>query len=107
MPNVVEIDHFPARARQGADHHLVGSPEASLTTELAYCLCARVYDPDFKTAAYLQAGVREVWRVDLRDHTVFVSRQGGPVDEPHAGRLIWHPAEMPQPLELDLRSVFR
>lgn len=67
---------------------------------------SRVYDRDFKTVAYLQAGVREVWRVDLRDRTVFVSQQGGPLDEPHIGRLVWHPAEMPQPLELDLRSIF-
>ena len=67
---------------------------------------SRIYDRDFKTAAYLQAGVREVWRVDLRDRTVYVSRPGGPVEVPHGDRLTWHPAEMVEPLELDLRRIF-
>jgi Uma2 family endonuclease len=68
---------------------------------------SRIYDRDFKTSAYLQAGVREVWRVDLRDRTVFVSRPGGPIDDPHTDRLRWHPDELPGPLEIDLHPVFR
>ena len=68
---------------------------------------SRIYDRDFKTAAYLQAGVREVWRVDLRDRAVYVSRSGGPIDEAHADRLVWHPAEVSEPLEIDLRTIFR
>jgi Uma2 family endonuclease len=68
---------------------------------------SRVYDRDFKTGAYLRVGVREVWRVDLRDRTVYVSRQGEPADVPHAERLIWHPAEMDEPLDLDLTTILR
>jgi Uma2 family endonuclease len=68
---------------------------------------SRIYDRDFKTDAYLRIGVREVWRADLRDRTVFVSRQDGPRDEPHPDRLVWHPPEMPTPLDLDVRAIFR
>lgn len=68
---------------------------------------SRIYDRDFKTAAYLRLGVREVWRVDLRERTVYVSRQGGPVDAPHTERLLWHPAEMPGFFELDVQTLFR
>ena len=67
---------------------------------------SRVYDRDFKTEAYLRLGVREVWRVDLRDRVLYVSRPGGPAHVPHPDRLTWHPAEMGRPLELDLRTIF-
>jgi Uma2 family endonuclease len=67
---------------------------------------SRVYDRDFKTDAYLRIGVREVWRVDLRDRTVFVTRPGGPIEVPHVDRLVWHPTEMTEALELDLRTIF-
>lgn len=67
---------------------------------------SRVYDRDFKRDAYLRLGVREVWRVDLPDRTVYLSRPGGPTEAPHRDRLVWHPAEMPKPLVLDLALVF-
>jgi Uma2 family endonuclease len=67
---------------------------------------SRIYDRDFKTAAYLEAGVCEVWRVDLRERIVYVSRPGGPMHEPHANRLEWHPPELPEPLTIDLATVF-
>jgi Uma2 family endonuclease len=67
---------------------------------------SRIYDRDFKTDAYLRIGVREVWLVDLADRVVFVSRRGGPAEVAHRNRLVWHPAEMMEPLELDLRTVF-
>jgi Uma2 family endonuclease len=67
---------------------------------------SRVYDRDFKTEAYLRIGVREVWRVDLRDRTVFVSRHDGPADVPHVDRLVWHPPEMTEPLKLEVRTIF-
>ena len=67
---------------------------------------SRVYDRDFKTDAYLRVGVREVWRVDLRDRVVFVSRPEGPADLPYADRLVWRPAEMVEALALDLRTIF-
>jgi hypothetical protein len=68
-------------------------------------LASRVYDRDFKTDAYLRLGVREVWRLDLRDRTLFVSRQGGPANISHTGSLTWHPVEMPEPFQLDLGTV--
>jgi len=57
---------------------------------------SRIYDRDFKTAAYLEAGVREVWRVDLRERIVYVSCPGRPLHEPHADRLVWHPPGAPR-----------
>jgi len=67
---------------------------------------SRVYDRDYKTAAYLEAGVREVWRADLRDRTIYVSKPRGGFEVPHAERLVWHPREMPAPLEIDVPFVF-
>lgn len=67
---------------------------------------SRVYDRDFKRDAYLRLGVREVWRVDLQDRTVYVSRPGEPAEAPQADRLVWRPAEMSEPLGLDLHPIF-
>jgi Uma2 family endonuclease len=67
---------------------------------------SRVYDRDFKVPAYLRLGVREVWRVDLRDRAVYVSRPGAPLEVPHTHRLTWHPHEMPEPLVVELARVF-
>ena len=67
---------------------------------------SRIYDRDFKTDAYLRLGVREVWRVDLRDRVLYVSRPGGSADVPHAGRVVWHPPEIAEPLDLDIQTVF-
>jgi Uma2 family endonuclease len=67
---------------------------------------SRIYDRDFKSVAYLQAGVREVWRADLRDRTVSVSRPGEPAEVPHAERLAWHPPGMEEPLVLEVQTIF-
>lgn len=67
---------------------------------------SRVYDRDYKANAYLELGVREVWRLDLRDRSIFVSRPGEPPDQPHDERLQWHPVEMPVALALDVRALF-
>jgi len=67
---------------------------------------SRIYDRDFKTGAYLMAGVREVWRVDLRERTVYVSRPGGQRDEPHREQLTWSPPGSTAPLSLDLAALF-
>jgi Uma2 family endonuclease len=67
---------------------------------------SRVYDRDYKRNAYLDLGVREVWRVDLRDRLIYVSRPGDPPDLPHGNRLEWHPPEMPAPLVLEVPSLF-
>jgi len=67
---------------------------------------SRIYDRDFKTRAYLETGVREVWRVDLRERTVYVSRPDGPAHQPYSDRLVWHPPELREPLTIDLATVF-
>lgn len=49
---------------------------------------ATPYDRDFKTPAYLTLGVPEVWRVDLTERSVFVSRPGHP-EVRHDRELTW------------------
>jgi Uma2 family endonuclease len=70
-------------------------------------IASRVYDRDFKTAAYLEAGVREVWRADVRDRTIYASTPTGGFEVMHTDRLVWHPREMPTPLEISIPSIFR
>ena len=65
-----------------------------------------IYDRDFKRNAYLALGVAEVWLVDLDEREILVSRRGGPTDLRCRERLVWMPAEMPEPLELNLAAVF-
>jgi Uma2 family endonuclease len=65
-----------------------------------------VYDRDFKRNAYLALGVAEVWLVDLDGQEVFVSLRDGPTDLRCRERVVWTPAEMAEPLELDLVAVF-
>ncbi|MEO8451992.1 MAG: Uma2 family endonuclease [Gemmatimonadota bacterium] len=68
---------------------------------------SRVHDRDYKRNAYLDLGVREVWRVDLRDRVIYVSRPGDPPDQPQDERLEWYPPEMPGPLVLDVPALFQ
>lgn len=67
---------------------------------------SRVYDRDFKRPVYLDVGVREVWRLDLKDQAIFVSRPGFATEERCSGRIRWHPPEMPSPLELEVGAIF-
>jgi len=69
---------------------------------------SRRYDRDYKRDAYLALGVGEVWLVDLDERAVFVSRPGGAErDVRYTERLVWHPAAMREPLEIDVRGLFR
>lgn len=68
---------------------------------------SRVYDRDFKRDAYLSLGVEEVWLLDLDERAASVSRRDGTRDEWRDGRLAWHPAAMPHPLEIELASLCR
>lgn len=68
---------------------------------------SRRYDRDYKRDAYLALGVREVWLVDLDEKCVLVSREGAPRDVRHMERLLWHPAELAEPLTMDLSRLFR
>ncbi|MEO8451991.1 MAG: Uma2 family endonuclease [Gemmatimonadota bacterium] len=67
---------------------------------------SRVYDRDYKRDAYLDMGVREVWRLDLSDRVIYVSRPGEPADVPYGERLEWHPPEMPAPFVLEVPALF-
>lgn len=70
-------------------------------------VASRRYDRDYKRDAYLALGVREVWIADLRSRCMLVSQAGGRRDVRAVSRLTWHPAEMPEPLVLDLSRIFR
>jgi Uma2 family endonuclease len=67
---------------------------------------SKVYDRDFKRDAYLSLGVGEVWLVDLDERAIFVSR-GPERDVRHTDRVVWHPAEMRERLEIELGAIFR
>lgn len=89
-------------------------PDASWTAMSGWWLAVEVsgrssrrYDRDYKRNAYLALGVREVWIVDLAEKCALVSREGTPRDVRHAERLVWHPAEMPEPLVIDVPRLFR
>ncbi len=89
------------------------SPEASWTAIHRWWLAVEVsgagsslYDRDHKGPAYLALGVREVWRVDLKDRCVFVSRPGTS-EQRQAGQVIWHPPELLEPLRLSVPELFQ
>ena len=66
---------------------------------------SRIYDRDYKRPAYLDLGLREVWLVDIADEVVYVStRKEEETARRH--RFSWHPAEMPEPLLVDLDRLF-
>jgi Uma2 family endonuclease len=67
---------------------------------------SRIYDREYKRPAYLRAGVREVWRVDLAERCILVARPDAPDERRYPTQLCWHPPEMPAPLTLDVASVF-
>lgn len=68
---------------------------------------SRRYDLNYKQPVYLQLGAREVWIVDPigKDVRVFTN------DRRHTlGRddvLRWHPSEMADALDIDLKTIFR
>lgn len=67
---------------------------------------SRIYDRDFKRPAYLRAGVLEVWRADLKDRALFVSRPAQPDEARHENRLIWHSPAMATALAVDVPALF-
>jgi Uma2 family endonuclease len=67
---------------------------------------SRIYDREFKRPAYLTAGVREVWRADLKERCVFVATQALPGERREEERVVWHPPEMPEPLVVDVNALF-
>ena len=67
---------------------------------------SRIYDRDHKRPAYLRAGVQEVWRADLKERCIFVSRPDPPDEERRADSVSWQPPGFPQPAGLDVGAVF-
>ena len=68
---------------------------------------SRIYDREFKRPAYLAAGVREVWRADLKERCVFVSTPEGPDERREDQRLVWHaPEGHPETLVVDVGALF-
>lgn len=68
---------------------------------------SRIYDRDHKGPAYLAVGVREFWRVDLEDRCLYVSRPGGPAEEPHPKAVTWLAREgRTEPLVIPVPDLF-
>ncbi len=67
---------------------------------------SRIYDRDFKRPAYLRAGVREVWRADLKEKCVFVATPARPEEARHEERVLWHPPAKPEPMVVDVPGLF-
>src|ERR1043166_8463365 len=67
---------------------------------------SRIYDRDYKRPAYLRAGVREVWRADLKERCILVSRPRAPDGGPQGEAIALEPAELAPPLLLDGGAVF-
>ncbi len=67
---------------------------------------SRQYDRDVKQQAYLRLGVTEVWRADLQDHCIEVSRTDRSGVMVHRVRMDWQAPEGAAVLPLDLRDVF-
>jgi Uma2 family endonuclease len=67
---------------------------------------SRIYDRDIKRPAYLNAGVREVWRADLKERCLFVATPDQPDERRHDDRLVWQPAGMAEKMIVDVNAVF-
>lgn len=88
----------PIARRWGEIHHWLLAIEVSGRG-------SRVYDRDFKFAAYSAVGVRDVWRVDLLDRCVIV-RTGDGAETVHRQQLAWQPEGLERPLRVDVESLF-
>lgn len=67
---------------------------------------SRIYDREFKRAAYLALGVDEVWLVDLERKAVYVRRTGAAPEERVTGALWWQPPAGGAPIRIDLGLLF-
>ena len=67
-----------------------------------------IYDRDFKRPAYLDLGVGEVWRVDLDQEAILVSRPGKIPDlAPPPDEIVWAPQGLGRSLRIEVRPLFR
>jgi Uma2 family endonuclease len=68
---------------------------------------SRIYDRDFKHAAYLRLGVREAWRADLAERCVYVIRSPDEPVQRCEDWLVWHPPEFAQPFRVEIGALFQ
>ena len=66
---------------------------------------SRIYDRDHKRPAYLRAGVQVVWRADLKERCIFVSRPDASGEERRADSVSWQPPGLARPAALDVGAV--
>ncbi len=66
---------------------------------------SRVYDRDYTQDAYLEVGVREVWRVDLDSRSISISRQGEELRELR-GEVSWR-SPTGRELRVGVEALFR
>jgi Uma2 family endonuclease len=67
---------------------------------------SRIYDRDHKRPAYLRAGVQVVWRADLKERCIFVSRPDASGEERRTDSVSWQPPGSTRPAALDVAAVF-
>jgi Uma2 family endonuclease len=99
-PDILVVPASEPIARRWSDIH-------------AWCLAvevsgrgSQVYDRDFKFAAYVAVGVRDVWRVDLQERRVVVKARDG--DEmSHGKSFSWRPEGLDHAVTIDVASVFK
>lgn len=68
---------------------------------------SRIYDREYKRDAYLAAGVREVWLVDLTARTVAVSKAGAAKDVVHRDIVTWREPGSGREVRIELAVLFR
>ena len=66
---------------------------------------SKIYDREFKRAAYLKLGLREVWLVDADERTVEVWRADG-ASEVSRDRVIWTIPEFDRDVVIELEELF-
>ncbi len=67
---------------------------------------SRIYDRDFKHAAYQSLGVREVWRADLFDHRIEVIREGTDHVAVVTDWLTWQAPGLTTALRFNVPAIF-
>jgi Uma2 family endonuclease len=66
---------------------------------------SRVYDRDFKFAAYQALGVLDVWRADLLDRRIVV-KTGADEEVSYADRFSWQPEGIDHALTININKLF-
>lgn len=67
---------------------------------------SRIYDRDYKRPAYLAAGVREFWRVDLRDRCLYVATADAPAERVVTAEVTWSPPDGGRGVTVQIDALF-